>query len=68
VDGLKEILAVQEVEVRQKNAAADELIIVVSKETEKVQKEKNIGNYDVGRKQNPNNNQCKRRNQHLSRT
>ncbi|KAJ1529252.1 hypothetical protein ONE63_006052 [Megalurothrips usitatus] len=42
VDGLKEVLAVQEVEVRQKNAAADELIVVVSKETEKVSKEKAI--------------------------
>lgn len=42
VDSLKEVLAVQEVEVRQKNAAADELIVVVSKETEKVSKEKAI--------------------------
>ncbi|XP_049940954.1 dynein beta chain, ciliary-like [Schistocerca serialis cubense] len=42
VDGLKETLAVQEVEVKEKNDAADKLIQVVSTETEKVSKEKVI--------------------------
>lgn len=40
VDGLKEILAVQEKELKEKNDAADQLIQVVSTETEKVSKEK----------------------------
>ncbi|XP_014206492.1 dynein beta chain, ciliary [Copidosoma floridanum] len=40
VDGLKEKLAVQEVELQQKNEAADALIAIVGVETEKVQKEK----------------------------
>ncbi|KAI4493969.1 hypothetical protein M0802_009345 [Mischocyttarus mexicanus] len=40
VDGLKEKLAEQEVELQQKNDAADALITIVGVETEKVQKEK----------------------------
>ncbi|XP_033341681.2 dynein heavy chain at 93AB [Megalopta genalis] len=40
VDKLKEKLAVQEVELQQKNDAADALIAIVGVETEKVQKEK----------------------------
>lgn len=43
VDKLKEKLAVQEVELQQKNEAADALIAIVGVETEKVQKEKAIG-------------------------
>ncbi|RLU18201.1 hypothetical protein DMN91_008557 [Ooceraea biroi] len=42
VDGLKKKLAVQEVELQQKNDAADALIAIVGVETEKVQKEKAI--------------------------
>ncbi|KAK2575931.1 hypothetical protein KPH14_007294 [Odynerus spinipes] len=42
VDGLKEKLAVQEVELQQKNEAADALIAIVGVETDKVQKEKAI--------------------------
>ncbi|XP_067212065.1 dynein beta chain, ciliary [Linepithema humile] len=42
VDKLKEKLAVQEVELQQKNDAADALIAIVGIETEKVQKEKAI--------------------------
>lgn len=44
VDGLKEVLAVQEVVLAEKNAAADALITVVGAESEKVAKEKAIGN------------------------
>ena len=40
VDALKEQLAIQEVELAQKNAEADELIKIVGIETEKVTKEK----------------------------
>lgn len=43
VDKLKEKLAVQEIELQQKNEAADALIAIVGVETEKVQKEKAIG-------------------------
>jgi len=43
VDKLKKKLAVQEVELQQKNEAADALIAIVGVETEKVQKEKAIG-------------------------
>ncbi|KAL6263152.1 hypothetical protein P5V15_005953 [Pogonomyrmex californicus] len=42
VDKLKKKLAVQEVELQQKNEAADALIAIVGVETEKVQKEKAI--------------------------
>ncbi|KYN05431.1 Dynein beta chain, ciliary [Cyphomyrmex costatus] len=42
VDKLKKKLAVQEVELQQKNDAADALIAIVGVETEKVQKEKAI--------------------------
>ncbi|XP_066581161.1 dynein beta chain, ciliary [Prorops nasuta] len=42
VDELKEKLAVQEIELQQKNEAADALIAIVGIETEKVQKEKAI--------------------------
>ena len=44
VDELKEKLAVQEIELQQKNEAADALIAIVGVETEKVQKEKALGN------------------------
>ncbi|XP_014225178.1 dynein beta chain, ciliary [Trichogramma pretiosum] len=40
VDDLKKKLAVQEIELQQKNEAADTLIAIVGVETEKVQKEK----------------------------
>lgn len=43
VDELKQKLAVQEVELQQKNEAADTLIAIVGVETEKVQKEKALG-------------------------
>lgn len=43
VDKLKKKLAVQEVELQQKNDAADALIAIVGVETEKVQKEKALG-------------------------
>lgn len=43
VDELKEKLAVQEVELQQKNEAADALIAIVGVETEKVQTEKALG-------------------------
>lgn len=39
VDGLKEVLAVQEVVLAEKNAAADKLILVLSTENEKVGRE-----------------------------
>ena len=45
VDELKEKLAVQEVELQQKNEAADALIAIVGVETEKVQTEKALGWY-----------------------
>ncbi|KAK9702182.1 Dynein heavy chain region D6 P-loop domain [Popillia japonica] len=41
-DGLKDVLAVQEVELGEKNAAADKLIAVLSTENEKVSKEQAI--------------------------
>lgn len=44
VDDLKAKLAVQEVELKQKNEDADKLIEVVGVETEKVSKEKVIAN------------------------
>lgn len=47
VDKLKKKLAVQEVELQQKNEAADALIAIVGVETEKVQKEKAIGAQDI---------------------
>lgn len=43
VDELKQKLAIQEVELQQKNEAADALIAIVGVETEKVQKEKALG-------------------------
>ena len=43
VDKLKEKLAMQEMELQQKNDAADALIAIVGVETDKVQKEKAIG-------------------------
>lgn len=43
VDALKEKLAVQEVELHQKNEAADKLIEMVGVETAKVQSEKALG-------------------------
>lgn len=43
VDKLKEKLAMQELELQQKNEAADTLIAIVGVETDKVQKEKAIG-------------------------
>lgn len=61
VDDLKEKLAAQEVELTEKNEAANKLIAVVGAETEKVSKEKNIAGEeeqkvsviaeDVGKKQ-----------------
>lgn len=55
VDKLKEKLAMQEMELQQKNDAADALIAIVGIETEKVQKEKAIGKnrYNRGRKRAP---------------
>lgn len=44
VDELKVKLAVQEIELQQKNEAADTLIAIVGVETDKVQKEKILGN------------------------
>lgn len=44
VDELKKKLAVQEIELQQKNEAADALIAIVGVETDKVQKEKALGN------------------------
>jgi len=43
VDNLKEKLAIQEVELKIKNDAADKLIQIVGVETEKVSKEKSFG-------------------------
>jgi len=43
VDNLKEKLAIQEVELKIKNDAADKLIQIVGIETEKVSKEKAFG-------------------------
>ena len=45
VDELKQKLAIQEIELKQKNEAADVLIAIVGVETEKVQKEKALGEY-----------------------
>ncbi|KAJ8974478.1 hypothetical protein NQ317_016132 [Molorchus minor] len=42
VDGLKDVLAVQEVEVKAKNEAATKMIVVLSAENEKVAKEQEI--------------------------
>ncbi|RZC39341.1 MT, DHC N2, AAA 7, DHC N1 and/or AAA 9 domain containing protein [Asbolus verrucosus] len=42
VDGLKEVLAVQEVELNEKNEAAGKLIAVLSAENEKVAKEQDV--------------------------
>ncbi|KAB0805217.1 hypothetical protein PPYR_02187 [Photinus pyralis] len=42
VDGLQEVLAVQEVELADKNAKADKLIVVLGVENEKVENEKKI--------------------------
>ena len=44
MDGLKKVLAAQEIVLGEKNAAADALITVVGAESEKVSKEKAIGN------------------------
>lgn len=41
---LKQKLAIQEIELQQKNEAADALIAIVGIETEKVQREKALGN------------------------
>ena len=43
MDDLKAKLAIQEVELKQKNDAADALIEIVGVETEKVSHEKSIG-------------------------
>ena len=45
VDELKQKLAVQEIELHQKNEAADTLIAIVGVETEKVSKEKALGKF-----------------------
>lgn len=45
VDELKVKLAVQEVELQQKNEAADKLIEMVGVETAKVQSEKALGKF-----------------------
>ena len=45
VDDLKAKLAIQEIELKQKNEAADALIEIVRVETEKVSKEKAIGKF-----------------------
>jgi dynein heavy chain, axonemal len=50
VDGLKETLAQQEVEVQKKNEAADKLIQIVGIETEKVSKEKVFGTHFISHK------------------
>lgn len=47
VDELKVKLAEQEVELQQKNEAADALIAIVGIETEKVQTEKTLGNLNI---------------------
>ena len=47
VEALKAKLAVQEVELQQKNEAADALIEIVGVETEKVQSEKAFGNINI---------------------
>lgn len=47
VEALKAKLAVQEIELQQKNEAADALIEIVGVETEKVQTEKAIGNIKI---------------------
>jgi dynein heavy chain len=43
VDNLKEKLAIQEIELKIKNDAADKLIQIVGIETDKVSKEKSFG-------------------------
>lgn len=43
VDELKQKLAIQEIELQQKNEAADKLIAIVGVETDKVSKEKALG-------------------------
>lgn len=43
VDDLKAKLAIQEIELKAKNDAADALIEIVGIETEKVSKEKSLG-------------------------
>jgi dynein heavy chain len=48
VDDLKAKLAIQEVELKQKNEAADALIEIVRVETEKVSTEKAIGMMHYG--------------------
>lgn len=45
VDELKAKLALQEIELQQKNEAADKLIEIVGIETAKVQSEKALGKY-----------------------
>jgi len=47
VDNLKEKLAIQEIELKIKNDAADKLIQIVGVETEKVSKEKSFGSFIV---------------------
>lgn len=47
VEALKAKLAVQEIELQQKNDAADALIEIVGVETEKVQSEKAFGNFHI---------------------
>ncbi|XP_076257481.1 dynein beta chain, ciliary-like [Rhynchophorus ferrugineus] len=49
VDGLKEVLAVQEVELNEKNAAATALIDVLTVENEKVAKEQAIASEEEGK-------------------
>lgn len=46
VDDLKKTLAVQEIELQQKNEAADKLIEMVGVETVKVQSEKALGKFE----------------------
>lgn len=48
MDNLKEKLAIQEIELKIKNDAADKLIQIVGIETEKVSKEKSFGMTLVG--------------------
>lgn len=49
VDGLKETLAVQEIELGEKNRAADKLIQVLSAENEKVAREQAIASEEEGK-------------------
>ena len=48
VDDLKAELAVQEIELKAKNEAADALIEMVGVETDKVSKEKALGRFHFG--------------------